>query len=61
MNEKEIKKTRGRFLAECTAVMGKTTHWYEFIKDPLEVLEFMEKEIKEAYHKGYMEGTMEAL
>lgn len=61
MSEKEIGKMRGRFFSRFTKAEGKTTRWYEFTKDPLEVWGHMEKELKEAYYQGYMAGTMEAL
>ena len=61
MNEKEIEKMRKRFFDKFTKVEGKTTRWYEFTRDPLEVWPHIEKELKEAYYQGYMAGTMEAL
>lgn len=64
MNEKELEKMRKRFFK----------HWIEWrdgvnqdsmrISEqvrPFGLWELTEKELKEAYHKGYMAGTMEAL
>lgn len=67
MNEKELEKMRKVFLDKLNTPYGSggflaasNAHVQPSVSAEL-VWRYMVEQIKEAYHKGYMEGTMEAL
>lgn len=63
MNEKEIEEIRGEFFERINLSSWQSERKdFIWMHDTLSnVWKWTEGEIKEAYRKGYMEGTMEAL